>query len=235
MKRDLESVPASGEAPSATRKRVRVFIVEDDPRPRASLRALLEGTQGFCCCGACRSGEEALRLAPEVAADVVLMDIKLPGMNGVACTRDLKNTLPNTQILMLTQHDDPELVFQALAAGADGYLMKYEAPVRVLDAIEEVYRGGGIMSPAVARLVMMSFQRSIPSADLPADAELSPRETQLLELMRNAGLSTTKELADYLSVSPRTIESHLRSIYEKLHVHTRTAALARFVARRTTP
>jgi DNA-binding NarL/FixJ family response regulator len=208
---------------------IHVFIVEDDPRPRASLRALLESAPDFVCCGDCGSAEDALRNAPAAHPDIVLMDIGLPGLDGIECARQLKSRLPQAQIVMLTGRDDPGLVFRALAAGASGYLMKYEPPPRILEALLEVRRGGGMMSPAVARLVMARFQTPAPTDAAPSP--LSPRETEILELMRDAGLSTGKELADRLGISPRTVETHLRSIYDKLHVHTRTAALAKFMGR----
>jgi DNA-binding NarL/FixJ family response regulator len=212
---------------------IRVYLVEDDPRPRASLRALLESIPEFLCCGDAGSSETALRDAPAAQPEIVLMDIGLPGMDGIDCARQLKPVLPQAQIVMLTGRDDPSLVFRALAAGASGYLMKYEAPDRILAALLEVHRGGGMMSPAVARLVMARFQPPTPALTSAAAASnpLSPRETEILELMRDAGLSTGKELAERLGISPRTVETHLRGIYDKLHVHTRTAALAKFMGR----
>jgi len=208
---------------------IRIFIVEDDPRPRSSLRALLESAPDFLCCGDSGSAEDALRDAPAAKPDVVLMDIGLPGIDGIDCARQLKALLPQTQIVMLTGLDDPGLVFRALAAGASGYLMKYEAPPRILAALAEVHAGGGMMSPAVARLVMARFQAPARAPAAATPDPLSPREIEILELMRDAGLSTGKELAERLGISPRTVETHLRGIYDKLHVHTRTAALAKYL------
>jgi DNA-binding NarL/FixJ family response regulator len=210
---------------------IRVFIVEDDPRPRAALRALLDGTPGFGCCGECGSGEAALRLIPTAQPDVILMDIGLPRIDGIACAHQLKSRSVPARIVMLTQLDDPKLVFQALAAGASGYLMKYEPLARILEALEQVHRGGGMMSPAVARLVMESFERGRTEAA--PEAPLSAREREILELMRREAITASKDLAARLRISDRTVDGHLASIYDKLHVHSRAAALARYVSQRS--
>ena len=221
--------PVPGETDSAGRA-IRVFLVEDKPRPRAALRALLDGTPGFECCGDCGTAEQALRLIPEARPDVVVLDIHLPGMDGNACARELKARGSSARIVMLTQFDDPKLVFRALAAGASGYLMKYEPPARIIEAIEQVHRGGGIMSTSVARLVMASFEQRLPRAQLGTHEGLSPRETELLELMRHQAVSTSKDLAMRLGISERTVDGHLASIYDKLHVRTRASALAKYVS-----
>ena len=175
-------------------------------------------------------GESALAQLPALRPDVVLMDIRLPGLSGIECVRRLKAVLPGVQIVMLTVFEDEERVFDALAAGATGYLVKRTPPAEILAAIAEVRRGGSPMSSAIARKVVQAFQHSRRSA--PGGAlELSPREQEILTLLAR-GLRY-KEVADQLGIALDTVRSHIRRIYEKLHVTSRTEAVVKFLGHST--
>lgn len=207
---------------------IRVSIVEDDAGLRSSLRAMLQRMGGIECCGAYATAEEALADLASANANVVLMDIHLPGLDGVECVRRMKTQLPTTQIVMLTVHDHSHAVFNSLAAGANGFLLK---PVRGADlarAIQEVYAGGAPMTPNIARLVVQRFQH--PAAPQEPTADLSPREREVLELLAQGYLQ--KEIAEQLGISFHTVQTHTARIYEKLHVRSRAQAVARLL---TTP
>ena len=204
---------------------VRVAIVEDDPRVRETLARLVDRSPGFRCVSSHPSGEDALAALPHNPPDVVLMDINLPGMNGVECVRKVKDILAQTQVMMLTVYEDTDLIFRALAAGATGYLLKQTPPGELLAAIADVHRGGSPMTSHIARKIVASFQQ--PAAPAPAPAEtqtLSPREKEVLALLAQGFLY--KEIADQLGVSYDTVHTHIRRIYEKLHVRSRTEAVA---------
>jgi len=162
---------------------------------------------------------------------VVLMDINLPGMNGVECVRKLKALLPSTQVMMLTVYEDTENIFNALAAGANGYMLKRTPTKELIEAIREVHRGGSPMTAHIARLVVQSFQK--PVAPAPASggelAELSEREQQVLDLLAQGLIY--KEIADKLNIGYETVHTYIRRIYEKLQVRTRTEAVAKFLQR----
>ena len=162
---------------------------------------------------------------PQAPPDVVLMDINLPGMNGVECVRQLKQLLPKVQVMMLTVYEDTENIFNALAAGASGYMLKRTPSKELLEAIQEVQRGGSPMTMHIARKVVQSFQRASPSPS--ATENLSEREQQVLDLL-SQGLMY-KEIADKLGISYETVHTYIRRIYEKLHVQTRTEAVAKFM------
>ncbi len=207
---------------------IRVGIVEDNKAIRESLALILNSSPGIRCCGAWSSAEEALCQLPRQAPDVVLMDINLPGASGIECVRQIKSTLPQVQAIMLTIEGDSKRVFESLKAGATGYLVKNLPPVQILEAIEEVHRGGSPMSSQIARLLVQQFQQ-----DSRSDGEklrLSPREEQVLALAAKGYRS--KEIADALSISAQTVETHFRNLYEKLQVRSRAEAVARFVQRR---
>jgi DNA-binding NarL/FixJ family response regulator len=223
---------------------IKVSIVEDNDQLRATLARILSRAEGFECVGQHPSAEAALEAIPQERPDVVLMDINLPGMNGVECVRRLKTRLPQTQIMMLTVYEDTDNIFNALAAGATGYLLKRTPREELLDAIREVHRGGSPMSAHIARKVVQSFQRpptpSAPAAPPPGAApgapspeiapqagELSPREREVLDLLAQGFLY--KEIADKLGISYETVHTYIRRIYEKLQVRTRTEAVAKFL------
>src|SRR5436190_5815950 len=175
---------------------VKVSIVEDNDRVRESLTSLIEGAPGFRCVGAHRSAEAALKLVPEEKPDVVLMDIHLPRLCGIDCVRKLKAIEPHLLVLMLTAYEDDDLIFQALKAGANGYLVKQTPPSEILAAIQEVHEGGAPMSSNIARKVIQSFYQA-DSRNAPAE-NLSPREREILDLLAKG--YADKEIADALSI-----------------------------------
>lgn len=207
---------------------VRVAIVEDDPGTRQSLALLIGGTPGFQCVGVHADAETALAEIPNGQPDVVLMDIQLPGLSGLECVRRLKARLPAVQFIMLTVFEDDERVFDSLAAGATGYLLKRASPVEILEAITEVQRGGSPMTSAIARKVVQAFHR--PSSATAATAiEISPREQQILTLLSRG--FRYKEIAEQLGIALDTVRSHIRRLYEKLQVTSRTEAVVKFLGK----
>ena len=206
---------------------INVSIVEDSDKLRETLVRVLNRADGFRCLSHYANAEDALKDLPQAKPDVVLMDINLPGMNGVECVRQLKKIAPEIQVMMLTVYEDTENIFDALAAGASGYMLKRSAGKELLEAIQEVHRGGSPMTTHIARKVVQSFQRS--AASEAATESLSEREQQVLDLL-SQGLMY-KEIADKLSISYETVHTYIRRIYEKLQVRTRTEAVAKFLRR----
>lgn len=204
---------------------IRVALVEDTTSVREGLTAILSASPGFECVCACASAEEALQTIPRCLPEVVLMDINLPGRSGIECVQQLKAALPQLQIVMLTIEADSQRVFESLAAGATGYLVKSVPPAAILAAIEEVHRGGSPMSSQIARMLVQSFHR--PSPDSPTAEALTSREEEILRLIAKG--FRTKEVAEALAISALTVETHLRNIYGKFHVRSRAAAVARFL------
>lgn len=204
---------------------IKVALVEDSPDEREALFFLLKGTSGFECLGAFKSAEEALAKIPALAPHVVLMDIHLPGMSGIDCIRELKKMLPKTRLMMLTVFEDHDHIFEALKAGADGYLIKKSPPAKLLEAVQQLHEGGAPMSSSIARQVVDWFHSSAnpaPSAHQPLEG-LSPREEQILGLLAQGFLY--KEIADQLGISMGTVRTHIGRIYEKLHVRSRAEAM----------
>lgn len=204
---------------------ISVAIVEDNRDFRNTLSSYVDEAPGYRCVSACGSAEEALQILPKLAPDVVLMDIHLPSMSGMACTRRLKDICPSIQILILTVYEDNERVFGALKAGASGYLLKRADPADILRAIQEVKQGGAPMSSQIARQVVQSFRED--TQDVPKVEKLSQREEEILQQL-SKGYST-KEIADRFSVSVNTVRTHLQHIYEKLHVRSRTEAVLKYL------
>ena len=202
-----------------------VAIVEDNATFRRFLSDLINRTRGHRCVCACGSAEEALAKIPPLQPDVVLMDIHLPGDSGIACTARLREGAPQAQVVMLTVYKDIKMIFQALKAGACGYLLKRAEEREILEAIAEVRSGGAPMTPEIARLVVRSFQN--PTGSSPETETLSPREQEILTLLAE-GLSN-KEISAQLFISFFTVRAHLMHIYEKLHVRSRTEAAAKFL------
>ena len=205
---------------------IAVSIVEDNDKLRDTLARVLNRAEGFHCVSDYASAEDALNHLPQVRPDVVLMDINLPGMNGVECVRQLKPLLPQTQVMMLTVYEDTENIFNALAAGASGYMLKRTTSKELIEAIHEVKRGGSPMTMHIARKVVQSFQKA--SSAQPAES-LSEREQQVLDLL-SRGL-IYKEIAEKLGISYETVHTYIRRVYEKLQVRTRTEAVAKFLRR----
>ena len=204
---------------------VSVSIVEDNDKLRGTLARVLNRADGFRCVSNYSNAEDALKDLPQVRPDVVLMDINLPGMNGVECVRQLKQLIPQTQVLMLTVYEDTENIFNALAAGAGGYLLKRTTSRELLEAIQEMHRGGSPMTMHIARKVVQSFQQTAASAQ--STENLSPREQEVLDFLSHGFLY--KEIAEKMGVSYETVHTYIRRIYEKLQVRTRTEAVAKFL------
>jgi DNA-binding NarL/FixJ family response regulator len=209
---------------------VRVALVEDQEDLCRSWVQIIESFHGFECACTCESAEDAVRMIPETRPDAILMDIRLPRMSGIECTSRLKALLPGTPIVILTVLDDDELIFRALQAGADGYLLKRSKPAELRAALLDVLNGGAPMSSAIARRVVRSFRR--PPANPRNEAHLSTREVEVLSLL-SGGLSN-KEIADQMRLSVETVRSYLKTIYDKLHVRCRTEAVIRYNANRST-
>ena len=207
---------------------ISVALVEDNAGLRHSLELLLEETAGLRCAGAYADAEEALRELPKRAADVVLMDINLPGMSGIECTRRLREAAPAARVIIITVYRDNESIFRALRAGAFGYLLKRATPEEIVRAIHDVHQGGAPMSGEVARKVVEAFQPAVPAED--EAAQLSEREREVLERLAR-GLAD-KEIAAELKISLPTVRYHLKHIYEKLHVRTRVEAALKHKASR---
>ena len=203
---------------------IRVSIVEDDVRVRSNLARLIDRSEGFRCLSQHPSAENALEELPYAMPDVVLMDINLPGMNGVECVWRLKDLLPKTQIIMLTVYEKTEHIFDALAAGATGYLLKQTPPSELLAAIRDVHRGGSPMTSHIARKVVASFKQARPPSEPDSEA-LTSREQQILDFLTKGYLY--KEIAEALSIRYDTVHAHVRNIYEKLHVRSRGQAVAK--------
>jgi DNA-binding NarL/FixJ family response regulator len=210
---------------------ITVSIVEDDAQVRGSLAELIDGSPGYRCVSRHGSAEDALVEIPRVKPDVTLMDINLPGLNGVECVRRLKPQLPKTQIIMLTVYQNTELIFNALAAGATGYMLKQTPPAELLAAIKEVHSGGSPMSSHIARKIVQSFQQPVPNVS--GDQNLSPREMEVLNLLAKGFFY--KEIADQMKVTYATVHTHIRHIYEKLHVRSRTEAVAKHLNQTRSP
>ena len=202
-----------------------VSIVEDNDQLRSTLVRLINRADDFRCVSNYATAEAALIGLPHDHPKVVLMDINLPGINGVECVRRLKETLPTAQVIMLTAYEDTENIFNALAAGAAGYLLKRSPRAELLDAIRDVCRGGSPMTSHIARKVVQSFQKT--GASSKAAENLSSREQEVLDCLSQGFLY--KEIAEKLGISYETVHTYVRRIYEKLQVRTRTEAVAKFL------
>jgi DNA-binding NarL/FixJ family response regulator len=204
---------------------VKVAIVEDNAGIRENWAKMINATPGFRCAGTFSSAEAALKEIPLIQPDVVLMDINLPRMSGIECTGRLKEQLPRLQIMVVTVHADNDRVFSALQAGASGYLLKRTGPAELLEAIQEVTRGGVPMTGEIARKVIATFRR--PATPPIEEARLTRREEEILILLTQG--YANKEIADRLAVSFDTVRTHLCHIYEKLHVRSRTEAATKYL------
>jgi DNA-binding NarL/FixJ family response regulator len=202
-----------------------VAIVEDNDQLRETLARVLNRATDCQCVGQYANAEAALAELPALRPDVVLMDINLPGMNGVECVRQLKPRLPEMQVIMLTAYEDTENIFNALAAGASGYLLKRTTSAELIAALRDVRAGGSPMTTHIARKVVQSFQRA-PAAN-PTTDNLSQREQEVLDCLAQGLIY--KEIAEKLGISNETVHTYIRRIYEKLQVRTRTEAVAKFL------
>lgn len=207
---------------------IKVVIIEDLREIREGLAALLNGTEGYQCVGSFRSMEEALEKIKFNVPDVVLSDIGLPGMDGIEGVGILKETYPNMTILMLSVYNDNDRIFDALCAGACGYLLKKTPPSRLIESLKEAVAGGAPMSPEVARRVITLFRDVRPPER--ADYELTPHEQRLLKLLVDG--HTKKTAAQEIGVSVNTVSFHLKRVYEKLQVHSKSEAVAKALRNR---
>src|SRR5882757_1271142 len=204
----------------------KVAIVEDNATLRKYLAEMIGATPGHRCVCACASAEDAVVEIPAHKPNVVLMDIHLPGESGIACTARLREKLPNLQVIMLTVYKDIKMIFQALKAGACGYVLKRSDDNEILEAIAEVRAGGAPMTSEIARMVVRSFTESPKVSDANGPDQLSVREMEILALVAEG--CPNKEIASRLSISNGTVRTHLMHIYEKLHVRCRTEAAAKY-------
>ena len=206
---------------------IHVSIVEDDAPVREILKGWLADADGFEFVSGFECAEDSLVQLPRQKPDVVLMDIKLPGMNGVDCVRQLKPQLPQTQFVMHTVYEDSNHIFNALQSGATGYLLKQAAHDELLAAIKYVHAGGSPMTSYIARRVAQCFPNTPAQSETDDNQSLSPREREVLEMLARGFLY--KEIAEALSISIRTVDTYIRRIYEKLHVRSRAQAVAKYV------
>lgn len=205
---------------------ISVFVVEDDDSVRDALELLIDGTPRMTCTGTFADAESLLSAGSLATADVILLDIGLPGLSGLDAIRAIRAIDRSTNVIMLTVHDDEDRIFSALCEGASGYLLKNTPPAQILDAIREVHTGGAPMTASVARKVVHFFrQRQI------TDESLTERENEVLQHLM-AG-KTNRQIADELFISENTVAYHIKQIYEKLHVHSRAEAVAKAMRRDT--
>jgi len=222
--------PKAGSGSPSTNTKATIALVEDQHEVAKNWSHLINSFPDFHCVCTCISGEEALREIPPIKPDLILMDIFLPRMSGIECTARLKVLLPDVQIIILTAMNDRELVFLALEAGADGYLLKRTKPADLRQALLEALAGGAPMTSEIARRVIESFRRKARS--LEKAVGLSAREEEILVLLTK-GFSN-KLIADQLGLSYDTVSSHLKRVYQKLHVNSRTEAVISYMASRST-
>jgi DNA-binding NarL/FixJ family response regulator len=204
-----------------------IAIVEDDDALRRKLGEVLTGSPQWQLVASFAAAEPALESLRETCPDVVLMDIQLPGISGIECAARLKRLHPAVQIMMVTVYDNNDRIFDALAAGASGYLLKRDAAADLLESLDDLTAGGSPMSGAIARKVVQHFHKQIPSKN--EELNLTPRETQILELLVEGHLY--KEIAWELGIGVQTVSTHLNNIYGKLHVRTRTEAVVKYLGR----
>jgi len=204
---------------------ISVAIVEDDAPLRSSMCGILQRAALCRLVGAFASAEEALQEIPALSPQVVLMDINLPGMDGVQCVRRLAELIPKAQILMLTVHEDTDTIFESLSAGAAGYLLKPVRAAELLAAVKDVYAGGAPMTSHIARKVVQSFKRA--GAEPDQDRQLSPRERDVLDYLVKG--YSYKEVAEQMGISYSTVHTHIEHIYHKLHVQSRAQAVAKYL------
>lgn len=208
-------------------KAIRVAIVEDDGPLKKILVDALEESGDIKILGTFADAESAVKQMPSLKPDVAVVDIGLPGMDGVECVRRLKPQLPTTQFMMFTVYEDNQRLYAALAAGATGYLLKRASRSQLAEAVREIHEGGSPITSNIARKLVLSFQPQERQGKETQQVKLGPRENEILGLLAQG--YSYKEIADQLQLSVRTIGSHIRSIYEKLHVHSRSQAVAKFL------
>jgi DNA-binding NarL/FixJ family response regulator len=210
---------------------IRVCIFDDNKKVRDALGMIIKGTEGLEWRGSFPDCSNLIKDYEKSAADVVLMDIQMPGVSGIDAVKHLKSKFPEVKILMLTNFDDDEKVFSSICFGASGYLLKNTSPVKIVEAIKEVYEGGAPMTPVIAQKVLQMFRKNPPSNSTPErDYNLSPREKEVLECLVK-GMSL-KMVGETLFISYDTVRTHIKHIYEKLHVVSMTEAVAKVINER---
>jgi DNA-binding NarL/FixJ family response regulator len=200
------------------KKDIAVAIIEDDPEIRQLFTLLIDSSPGYRCKHSYEQAEDALKGINKGAVDIALMDIDLPGMSGIACTKLLRVIDPEVEVVMLTVHEDEQAIFDSLCAGACGYLLKETPPVQVLEAIQDAFAGGAPMSADIARRVVRSFRG-------PVDSPLSERELEVLRMLCRG--DNYKMIAEAIFVSPNTVKAHIKNIYKKLQVNSRAEAVTK--------
>lgn len=206
---------------------ITVCIVEDNKNIRESLKIIIDDSADCGCVGVFENGEDAVIGIPELQPDIVLMDIGLPGINGIDCVRQLKPLCPRVQFMICTVYDEDEKIFDALAAGANSYILKRSDSDTLINSIRDLHNGGSPMSSDIARKIVRQFQKALPSEK--EDYHLTEREKEILELLAK-GL-TYQQAADKIFISGKTIKKHVYNIYEKLHVNSRTEAVNKYYGR----
>jgi DNA-binding NarL/FixJ family response regulator len=210
---------------AGAKRPLKVALVEDQPKVREIWTKLINSFPDFTCISACATGEEAIRVIPEAQPDVVLMDIFLPRMSGIECVARLKAKLPEIQIVILTAMDNQELLFMALEAGADGYLLKRTESSDLRWALLDVLNGGVPMTSQIARRLIASFRKQPKNTD--ESLNLSARESQILQLVSEG--DSNKLIASKLAMGIETVRTHLKKVFKKLHVRSRTEAAMRYI------
>jgi DNA-binding NarL/FixJ family response regulator len=206
---------------------VKVVVVDDNDTIRSGLKLLINSTDGYSCPAVFRDCESMLQRIENVNPDVLLMDIDLPGMSGIEGIKKVKKILPEIVILVLTIYDENDIIFDALCAGASGYLVKKTPPSRLLEAIKEAYEGGAPMSAHIARKVVAFFQNKKVSTVHDSDILLTPREKEVLGLLVDG--NSYKAIANSLFISVETVRFHFKNIYKKLHVHSQSKAVSKAI------
>ncbi len=212
-------------------QQIKVAIVEDNQNIRNKLTELINGAANLKLVGIYEDGLAAVKGIPQVIPDVVVMDIKLPRLNGVECVRKLKMDLPRVNFLMLTVYEDSDLLFESLKVGAGGYLLKRTSSTRLVQAIEELHAGGSPMTPHIARQVVefVSSLSTYSKASGTNFTSLSPAQNRTLHELAQG--YSYKEIADHLGITLDGVRNHIRKIYERLHVHSRMEAVNKFLKR----
>lgn len=205
----------------------RICIVEDDRDLREALCMMIQFTEHYELAGSFENAEKAIQFLPDAAPDAILMDINLPGENGIQCVTKLKNINPDYLVLMCTSYEDDEKIFKSLEVGASGYILKTEGPAKIINALDELFEGGSPMSSSIARKVVASFSKMESQNRL--TESLTTREKEILELLAKGQMN--KEVANQLDISTGTVRKHIQNIYEKLHVNTRVEAVNLYLKR----
>ena len=208
-------------------KDLRVTIFEDNRNLRDGLKQLIGGSPGFICAGAFANCSNLVNDIENTSPDVILMDIEMPGMNGIEAVKVVKSQFPNVKIMMETIFDDNDKIFQSICNGAEGYILKNTPPVQILTAIKEVYEGGAPMTPSIASKVLKMFKNRIPESDNPEQFNLTDREKEILKCLVE-GMSY-KMIADTCFISADTVNGHIKNIYKKLQVHSKSEAVVKAI------